>query len=427
MIAYGADAELGWTAQAATRCLASGGWSGGMPTEGKASIGPLHHDDRFTLTCDGEGGTEVTSLEVKVADHPLQASYPDYRFVELPGTEMKPLCQTDYPYQLLADCSSRELSAAYVPEQNAYYLFGGADRSYFGNEVISLRLDQPELSVVYGPSDPRETLNFKAGHEGAWDMIGDCRGVWDLKDGGVAPAPARVYSSWIYAPPAQKILKNSGRVACGSSWFDTDSWWFDPADQTWQLRAREGWIDANGSHAVYDPDTNLIFLFGRDGFYRFDPAKDELLEIGAFNDVPWSTTPVLDPVNDLILIIGNGDYQYSRFTVIDIRGVDADTRSLPDQQIWTATGDLSLLDVKSPGLAYDPDRNVLVGWGGGDKLYFLNVDREAHKVEFITRTLDQAPSATGPLGNTFLYAEKEKAFVAFTGADSNFHLLKAKD
>ncbi len=313
-----------------------------------------------------------------------------------------------------------------MPDQNSYYLFGGADRSYFGNEVISLGLDGPSLSVVSGPTDPRETENFRVGHEGAWDMIQSCRGVWDLKSGGVAPAPARVYSSWLYAPTAGKILKNSGLVACGQAVFDSDSWWFDPYDKAWQLRSREGWIDSKGTHAVLDPDTGQIFIFSQNAISRFDPATDELVKLGPFDDIAWATTPVLDPVNDVILIIGNGYYQQNRFTVIDIRGVDANATSLPGQAIWTATGDLRLLDMETPGLAYDSDRDVLVGWGGGDKLYFLNVDREAHKIEFITKTLDHYPAVTAPLGNTFLYAEREKAFVTFTGTDSNFQLLRAR-
>ena len=425
IVDYGADAELDWTTSEAMRCVASGGWSGTMPNEGSASVGPVYHADSFTLTCEGEGGTAVASVDVEVTDHPLAAGYPDYKFVELPGTTMQPLCSTGYPYELAGDCGERGLSAAYVPDQNAYYLFGGAERSYFGNEVISLGLDGPSLSVVFGPTDPRQTENFRVGHEGAWDMIQSCRGVWDLKDGGVVPAPSRVYSSWLYAPTAGKILKNSGLVACGQAVFDSDSWWFDPYEKAWQLRSREGWIESDGSHAVHDPDTGQIFILSENAIYRFDPATDELVKLGSFNDIPWATTPVLDPVNDVILIIGNGYYQESQFTVIDIRGVDADATSLPGQAVWTATGDLGLLDMESPGLAYDSDRNVMVGWGGGDKLYFLNVDREVHKVEFITKTLDQPPAVAGPLGSTFLYAKKEKAFVTFTGAASNFYLLRA--
>lgn len=424
-IDYGADAVLRWTAEAASRCRAGDGWSGDLANEGEARIGPLNQQARFEITCDGEGGTARATLEIDVADHPLAAGYPDYRFVELEGTAIQPLCQEEFPYVGVQGCDARDLSAAYVPEQNTAYFFGGGHRAYFGNEVISLDLDARDLSVVFGPTDLRETRNFNAGHEGYYDIIHDCSGVWDLVDGGIAPAPASLYSGWIYAPPVERILKLGGMVACGEPWFDTDSWWFDPTLHDWRLIDRSGDIADSGSHAVYDPDSRQVVIMGQYSIYRFDPEEEELIELGPFDDYAWSTTPVLDPVNDVIVIIGDGDYQHRKFTVIDIRGLDQDTKSLPEQQVWTATGDLSLLDMTSPGLAYDPEAKAVVGWGGGHKIHFLAIDREARKVEFIAKTLEDGPEADLPKRNTFFYAEKAKAFVAFAGADRNFHLLQA--
>lgn len=427
IVDYGDDAKIDWSATAADRCLATGDWGGSMAPDGKASVGPLHQVAHFALSCEGPGGVASAALQVDVTEHPLAATYPDYRFVELADTQILPLCHDEFPYSGVGDCTARELSAAYVPVEDAYYLFGGGDRSYFGNEVIRLDLKQGDLSIAAGATDPRDTSNYNANHEGSWDMIDPCSGVWDLQDGGVVPAPSRVYSSWIYAPTAGKIFKNSGRVACGSSWYDTDSWWFDPDGHDWQLLSREGLIPSPGSHAVHDPDSGQILLIGESAIYRFDPKSEDLVELGPHADLVWSTTAVLDPVNDVILIIGNGPYQYSKFTVIDVRGVDANATSLPDQETWTASGDLSLLDIDSPALAYDEDRNAVVGWDGGDKLFFLAVDREARRIEFIARKLDKAPTFEGPARNTFLYAKEQKAFVVYTGVDSNFHLLKAND
>jgi hypothetical protein len=426
-IAYGADADFTWKAAGAGRCLATGDWDGERAPEGAVSVGPLHQSASFELACDGPGGVAQASIDIAVADHPLAATYPDYRFAELDGTRIRSLCPQEPLFEGMGECGNRDLSAAYVPEQNASYLFGGGDRNYFGNEVIKLDLGRRSLAVVAGPTDPRDTRNYDPAHEGEWDLIRDCRGVWDLNDGGVAPSPARVFTSWLYAPSAGKIFKNGGRVACGSSWYDQDSWWFDPHGDGWQLIERDGGISSEGTHAVLDPDSGQILILGHGGVYRFDPAKEDRVRLGAFGDVAWSTTPVLDPVNDVIVIIGNGEYQYSKFTVIDILGVDAEATSLPQQVPWTARGDLSLLDMNSPALAYDSDRKVVVGWGGGPKLYFLRIDREARAIEFIARTLDQAPTFTWPKRNSFHYASKEKAFVAYAGADSNFYLLKAED
>lgn len=428
-IDYGADAELQWTSTDAERCFASNAWDGDVGSGGSASIGPLNHAERFALSCDGPGGSVQASIDIAVADHPLAKTYPNYHFVELDDTQISPLCREDFPFRGTEGCDSRYLSAAYVPEQNAYYMFGGADRSYFGNEVIRLDLSQSALSVAFGPSDPRETRNFNPNQSGGyWNLIEDCSGVWDLNDGGVVPAPADVFTSWIYAPSAKKIFKGGGQVACGSSHFDTDSWWFDPFENNWHLLQREGAINPDGgSHAVYDPDSKQLLIISSGTIYRFNPETEDLVELGPYDDLPWSNTPVLDPVNDVVIILGSGTYQKHKFMVIDIRGLDRDTNSLPEQVAWTATGDLSLIERKGPGLAYDEDRNVTVGWDGGNKLYFLKVDRDAHEIEFIARTLNEAPVFDRLKYNTFLYAKQEKAFVTFTGVENNFYLLKADD
>lgn len=420
-IDYGGDAVLSWRAEEASRCQAVGDWTGALEIEGEALVGPLNHEGRFELICDGEGGTTTASLNVAVADHPLAESFPDYRFVELAGTKIQPLCRDDFPIRGVEGCVGRDLSAAYVPEQNAAYFFGGGHRSYFGNEVIRLDLATRDLDVVYGPIDPKVTKNFNQEHTEELDVIADCRGVWDLNDGGVAPAPKSLYSGWIYAPSAKKILKLSGLVACGDPWYDDDQWWFDPASQDFELIDRDGPLAEFGSHAVFDPDSGQILILDQEDIHRFDPTTGRMTTLGPFNDYPWSTTPVLDPVNDVIVIIGDGDYQQRQFTVIDIRGFETD--GLPTQQKWIAKGDLSLLDMVSPGLAYDSTAKVAVGWGGGDKVFFLNIDREKRTIEFIPKTVEGAPTADLPKRNTFLYAEKAGGFLAYTGADRNFFLL----
>ncbi len=424
-IAYGGEAVLRWQAGQASRCQAAGDWSGVLATEGEAVVGPLNHDGGFELICDGEGGTTTASLEVAVAEHPLAASFPDYRFVELSGTRILPLCRDDFPIRGVEGCVGRDLSAAYVPEENAAYFFGGGHRSYFGNEVIRLDLATRDLDVVFGPTDPKVTKNFNPDHTEELDVIADCRGVWDLNDGGTAPAPASVYSGWIYAPSVKKILKLSGLVACGDPWYDDDQWWFDPASNGWELIDRDGPLAEFGSHAVLDPDSGAIIVLDQEDIHRFDPASGDWRTLGPFNDYPWSTTPVLDPVEDVIVIIGDGDYQQRRFTVIDIRGIEAG--GLPTQQPWTAKGDLTLLDQVSPGLAYDSRTKIPVGWGGGDKIYLLAIDRATRTIEFIPKTVKSAPKSDLPKRNTFLYAENAGGFLAYTGADRNFFMLKPED
>jgi hypothetical protein len=64
LIDQGASVTLSWTAQHATSCTASGGWSGNRSTTGNALISGINSSTTFTLTCSGPGGNVVEMLTV---------------------------------------------------------------------------------------------------------------------------------------------------------------------------------------------------------------------------------------------------------------------------------------------------------------------------------------------------------------------------
>ena len=57
VVSTGDASVLTWSSSNATRCLASGGWSGSKPVSGFLSTGPLAASANYTLTCTGPGGT----------------------------------------------------------------------------------------------------------------------------------------------------------------------------------------------------------------------------------------------------------------------------------------------------------------------------------------------------------------------------------
>ena len=62
----GSTSQLTWTANDASSCTASGGWSGPQPLSGTASTGALTAATTFTLSCSGSGGTAQASVTVTV-------------------------------------------------------------------------------------------------------------------------------------------------------------------------------------------------------------------------------------------------------------------------------------------------------------------------------------------------------------------------
>ena len=57
---------LQWQANGATKCIASGGWTGNKPTHGSQHVGGLTADTNYTLSCEGADGTGVAMTQVMV-------------------------------------------------------------------------------------------------------------------------------------------------------------------------------------------------------------------------------------------------------------------------------------------------------------------------------------------------------------------------
>src|SRR6266403_1487722 len=67
-VANGSSSKLRWSSSNATSCSASGAWSGGEPTSGSQSTGPVTANATYTLTCTGAGGgsaSQSTTVSVK--------------------------------------------------------------------------------------------------------------------------------------------------------------------------------------------------------------------------------------------------------------------------------------------------------------------------------------------------------------------------
>jgi hypothetical protein len=69
-VSAGQSSMLNWTAAAAVSCLASGGWSGTVASDGSQSTGPLNENTTYNLSCSGPGGSSSRSITVLVTTAP---------------------------------------------------------------------------------------------------------------------------------------------------------------------------------------------------------------------------------------------------------------------------------------------------------------------------------------------------------------------
>jgi hypothetical protein len=62
----GGDIQLSWNATYATSCQAEGGWFGTRSVTGSEQVGPVYARSSYALTCTGDGGSVLGTVEVLV-------------------------------------------------------------------------------------------------------------------------------------------------------------------------------------------------------------------------------------------------------------------------------------------------------------------------------------------------------------------------
>lgn len=79
---------LDWTVANATRCQASGGWSGERPTSGSFGTGQLTQTTSYSLSCEGPDGNALASVTVEVLDKVLRWRAPTQNVDGSPLTDL---------------------------------------------------------------------------------------------------------------------------------------------------------------------------------------------------------------------------------------------------------------------------------------------------------------------------------------------------
>jgi plastocyanin len=84
----GGSSTLSWDASDASSCTASGGWSGGQPTSGSFTVGPINANTTYQLSCSGPSGTAMGMVTVQVVDKVLRWQAPSQNVDGTPLTDL---------------------------------------------------------------------------------------------------------------------------------------------------------------------------------------------------------------------------------------------------------------------------------------------------------------------------------------------------
>ena len=274
---------------------------------------------------------------------------------QIPNSSMQPVCASASQYpdiQGSTGCASVMLAwggAAADTKRNRMIVWGGGHTNYFGNEVYALDLNSLSMLRLNNPSPVSNVSTCPESYT----------------DG--TPSSRHTYDGLVYLPTQDKMFAYGGAKAnCG--YLSTGTWELDPSTTGWQSMDPHSGTTPGGWPGVmadYDPNTGLVFLFDTQNFFSYNPATNTYTKVGQQTGPGDNLTGVIDPGRKLFVMVGGGSfYAYT---------IGNGTYTL---QNWTSqvSGCSALMSVGSPGLAYDPVQQLIVGWAGGNTVYQFNPD-----------------------------------------------------
>jgi hypothetical protein len=155
-----------------------------------------------------------------------------------------------------------------------------------------------------------------------------------------------------------------------------------------------------------------VFVHDLEVLYAYDPAADRYERLSGGPEIDYHMTAVLDPVRRKLLVVGAGQaYIY-----------DVGPKSWHMRRTLRTTGGDPIVKSLYPGMTYDPDRDRIVAWNGGNTVYVLNLETRVW-------TPITYPGGPGPALETgtyrrWSYSRASGVFVVVNSVDSDAYALR---
>jgi len=258
--------------------------------------------------------------------------------------------------------------------RNRMIIWGGGHNDYWGNEIYALDLN---LLKIQRLNDPGPITNVASCPEAYVNGT---------------PSSRHTYGSLSYIAYADRMFAFGGsKSSCG--YFSSSTWTLDLETLKWQQMNSSGTVPKAGPGQVsdYDPNTRLVYLHDYvSGLYAYDFDKDtwRLVTSDPYG-IDYHMNAVVDPKRELFFIIGSVSAHNGGIQVFNLK-----VKGGHERQSWSVSGCGELLASGSPGLAYDPVQDRIVGWPNwGSTVYLFNPDTRS----CLSRTsAPRSPLASAP-------------------------------
>ncbi|MGE0822515.1 MAG: hypothetical protein AB7G75_22315 [Candidatus Binatia bacterium] len=340
---------------------------------------------------------------------------------ELPNSKIRNVCPNEPSIQGATGCSAVTAawsSGAFDSTRNRLIVWGGGHNDYYGNELYAVDLNTNTVQRLTNPGLPPAPSSCTQGTpDCAWDSYYQ-QGCMQSIVNGTQPNSRHTYDSLVYLPNEDQLFAFGGSLACGFGFFGRDTWLFDFLTMQWQRMHPSGPIPraTPGIVTAYDPNTRKVYLHDLQYLYTYDPLTNSYQYFAESSKygIDYHLTGVIDPKRKKFIMLGN-----QQAWVIDITpGI------LHTVQPLVTSGGAPIINSGYPGLAYDPVRDRIVAWNGGDTVYALDLD---------TLQWTAISSPGGPAAmqwgtyKRWAYSPASDLFVVVNAVDSNAFTFQFAD
>jgi hypothetical protein len=294
-------------------------------------------------------------------------------------------------------------------KHNRLIIWGGGHNDYYGNELYAFDLGTLKLVRLNDPGPLASGVGCPE----------------SLADG--TPNARHTYGGLAFISHAGRMFVFGGALANRDGCTSQGTWTLDLDSLRWSrmdpVRGGHPSGGLSGSVAAYDPEAKRVFLNTRDSLWSYDYETNTYTLLNRAADLTLHTNAVIDTRRRLFLTFGDG--------LIRSIGIGPGTKYAV--HILSTSGCSELANSASPGLAYDPDLERVVGWPnfGGTVYLFDPATNSCSSRTFPGAPQDSAhdgppPNTNGTFGR-FQYFSGPGVFALVNDWNINVHLLRLAD
>lgn len=343
-------------------------------------------------------------------------------WTELKNTRLRDVCPPEQedgnagPYKFNYYCTavlSAWSSAIADTSRSRMIIWGGGHADYYGNELYALDLNKGTVSRLNEPTTPTNRNDHLNCNEEIPPGVGGF------------PNSRHTYGTLAHIAHADVMYVFGGGLACSPGKAGKDTWILDLSSLKWH---RMDPVDGPqpitvvlAAIADYDPKSELVYLLDRYNLYSYELETNTYTLLRSGLDHGLNIHGAIEPNRQWFITVGPDPAGNPSLGIIDLaEGSDYSRREYPE-----VAAKCPSMSVRNPGIAYEPNLDVMVVWGGGSQVDLF--DPKELTCTTIEATGDPGPAAVKGTYGRLRYFPSQGVIAVINHVDRNAYTLRLSE